>query len=368
MKIVYNGHYGAMNTGDDAFVEVASWGTQKFWGANDHCFLASKIPIVQNKKAQYYFPYQNKFSFVKAISKVTKADVFLSAGGSTLYKNIGLKDLRYYAGLKKSLNSDSQIGAIGVSIGPFKSLQDEKSVVSYLKKLDFLSLRDQRSFDVAQSFDLNCKPINAFDLAALLPDIYKLDIRKSVSSKKKVIGISVCNYESYIQGDLDNEKRRNKFIIAVLASLSDLDRELELKFLKFNGDPKIGDGLLTDYFVNELKKYTNLTLTVVDYFKETREMYEVIHNCDLIISTRMHASIFACFANTPFLLVEYHKKCTDFLESVGQDSTYRLHDGEVEVTQVTGVISEILNGNYTQPSKRAQAKSKSLLNFTETLL
>lgn len=29
--ILFTGYYGQMNTGDDAFVQVASWGASKYW-------------------------------------------------------------------------------------------------------------------------------------------------------------------------------------------------------------------------------------------------------------------------------------------------------------------------------------------------
>ena len=33
MKAVFSGYYGHKNTGDDAFVEVAAWGSKKYWCA-----------------------------------------------------------------------------------------------------------------------------------------------------------------------------------------------------------------------------------------------------------------------------------------------------------------------------------------------
>ena len=41
MKIVYEGFYGYKNAGDDAFIEVSSWGAEKYWNCKNH-----KEPIV----------------------------------------------------------------------------------------------------------------------------------------------------------------------------------------------------------------------------------------------------------------------------------------------------------------------------------
>src|SRR5690606_3170401 len=143
MNITYNGHYGARNTGDDAFVEVAAWGTEKFWGVKDHCFLAKELPGIITDNVRNHFPYSNYYSFLESLLLVYKSDIFLSAGGSTLYAALKKTDLRYYAQYKKAIKRTSRIGAIGVSLGPYKSLKDEKEVVAYLKKMDFLALRDE---------------------------------------------------------------------------------------------------------------------------------------------------------------------------------------------------------------------------------
>src|SRR5690606_1405304 len=110
-----------------------------------------------------------------------------------------------------------KLGAIGVSVGPFKSLGDERSIREYIKQLDFISLRDRRSFEFVRSIDnLSCDPVCAFDLAALLPKIYNYNfVRKT--AEKIIIGISVCPYESIGNPkSIKNEHRRNKQIIDLI--------------------------------------------------------------------------------------------------------------------------------------------------------
>ena len=44
MKITYEGFYGFKNAGDDAFVEVSSWGAQKFWSCTNNVFIGAQLP------------------------------------------------------------------------------------------------------------------------------------------------------------------------------------------------------------------------------------------------------------------------------------------------------------------------------------
>ena len=44
MKITYEGFYGFKNAGDDAFVEVSSWGAQKYWSCTNNVFIGAHLP------------------------------------------------------------------------------------------------------------------------------------------------------------------------------------------------------------------------------------------------------------------------------------------------------------------------------------
>ena len=108
---------------------------------------------------------------------IERTKAFISAGGSTFQSEISGANTKYIALQSKLKRKDKfNIGAIGVSIGPFENIKKELSVIEYLKRLDFLALRDTRSFEFVKSLSLDYEPIKAFDLAALLPSIYEVVI------------------------------------------------------------------------------------------------------------------------------------------------------------------------------------------------
>ncbi|OYD41875.1 polysaccharide pyruvyl transferase family protein [Sphingobacterium cellulitidis] len=371
--LLFNGYYGYFNTGDDAFVEIANWGATKFWEKNDIRFLIkgnNKPTTISPVKA---FPLNLPYSYEiqqNLLIKGTKA--FVSAGGSTLNSRIETQRPKFLALNRKLKDKRFVIGAIGVSVGPFKTKEDEISIVKYLKNLNFLALRDVASFDYVDSLNLDYKPVLAFDLAGLLPEIYRefpnTDFALK-SSSKKIICISVCNYESYfVGGNLENQKRRNRLMRELLINLDNCRNDCHFKFIIINGNPSTGDVNLTFELINKVG-FKNNTFEVVPYDSSPKNVFHLISNCDLVLTIRLHAGIFACFADVPFLMVEYHKKCSDFLSDIGYDDSFRMYDFSIELALALGKINNILDNksNYIFPKHLDLMRLRSMKNFTSIL-
>jgi polysaccharide pyruvyl transferase WcaK-like protein len=230
--------------------------------------------------------------------------------------------------------------------------------------MDFLSVRDRRSFDFVSSIDLPYTPVNAFDLAALLPEVYAnvTTDRIETTDDQKIIGISVCNYEQYIGGDLSKEQQRLTYIKNLLNQLPK-DDKLLFRFFVINGNSRFGDYKITQEISEKLQ---GRRIEIIQYQNKVHDVWQAIQSCDLIISTRLHASIFACYSGVPFFLIEYHQKCSDFLLDVGQDESYRIYDGDADIDSVVSEISKILyDGIYIKPLYLRETIEKSRLNFKE---
>ncbi len=361
MKITFEGFYGFQNAGDDAFVEVASWGSRKYWKCDNNVFLGKTIPETKYPINSTQFLKGIKgFDRLNLLNHLAFSDYMVSAGGST-FGNLPFHSNKSFAKKFQQINRKLKLGAIGVSVGPFNSTQDERAVEKYLKSLDFLALRDTRSFLYAESLDLPYKPIKAFDLAALLPNIF--GAFNNNESYKRTIGISICNYESYTGGNLSQENKRNTYfhdLVNILAATTDVN----FKIFIINGNPKTGDWDVSQQLISKLDESR---ITIIPYLGNVEKTWEAISSCSLVISTRLHASIFACYAKVPFMLLEYHKKCTDFLNDVGQMEKYRLYDAQKPIDQVVPIIQEILNGSYEAPRNLQDTIDLSLRNFTQTI-
>lgn len=362
MKITYEGFYGFQNTGDDAFIEVCAWGARKYWNCEHNSFFGKLLP-------QTVFPINKKrVSIGKGIDRavlireLSNSDYYISAGGSTFMeipfhsnKAVG----RHYKKMKKNLH----LGGIGVSIGPFNNIQDEKAVIKYLKACDFLALRDSRSYNYAKSLDLPYEPVHAFDLAALLPLVYANIPRSSVINGKKVVGISVCLYESFVHGDIIQEQKRISFF-KELVELINKHCDVHFKVFIINGNKKRKERAVSEDLMENIEEDR---ISIVPYSPTVHKTWQEIASCDVMISTRLHAAIFACYAEVPFFLIEYHKKCTDFLEDVGQNEIYRMYDAGIRPAEILPIILKVLEGTYTAPKNIAKTVEMAALNFTQTV-
>lgn len=360
--IIFSGYYGRKNSGDDAFVEVASWGAKALWNKGNIRFFANESELPRTIFPKKGYPIKLPLTYgIQQKFLIERSKAFISAGGSTFHSEIKGSNTKYAVlQSKQRREGEFKIGAMGVSIGPFKSVKAELSVAEYLKRLDFLTLRDKRSYNFVKSLDLDYDVVRSFDLAALLPSIYKY---KKGELKEKSIGVALCNYESYIHGDMENQKRRNNQVVSLLKEIDKQDA-VNFKFYIFNGNQKNGDEDLTLKTIEKCQLKNRYE--TIRYTPLVKQTWESIATCDFMISTRLHGAIFACFANVPFVLIEYHQKCSDFLMDVGYDEDLRVYDITTDVKNTSNQILEVVNDirKYNKPMYLDKMKDLSLLNFS----
>lgn len=368
-KIIFEGYYRHENTGGDAFIEVSAWGAEKYWESKNNFFLSRSLPKIKHSASCF-----GKQSFrgqycIESLLQLRDADAVITSGGSTFEKTPHALHIRNLSLLKKKMNKSLVLGAIGVSIGPYKNAEHEKAIINYLKELDFLALRDEYSYQLALSYNLSYKPINAFDLAALLPHIYNPAPVK-VDYKEKVLGISACYFERYrgVENSTSEEHRTN-YLKRLLLEVS-RKTNVKLRFFIFNGNVIKGDQQITYSIINYLTSKNVTNIEILPYNTRTNFMYNKVSECNVLLSVRLHASIFACFSQVPFFLLEYHRKCSDYLNSIGYHEDYKIGDGTKDIANTVEQITAILENrnNYVLPKHLASCKEKALRNFTSVNL
>ncbi len=365
-KINFFGYYGYKNTGDDSFIEVSSWGAINYWNFEELIFTVNNTPIIQTSNITF-----NKIPNIKGLNilykrfSILKSENIVFAGGSLFSNDILITDEISFFNLKNKLFKNKQFGAIGVSIGPFKSSVIEKKYIEIFKKFNFLTLRDKKSFDIACSYNLPFKPILTFDLAALLPKIYGHKFIKT----NNALGISVCNYESYIKdGNIKSENERNLYVLNLISRVcQNFDTSLKINFYIFNGNDINGDYKLTNFYIFELNKIGFYNINIFNYNNNVKAVWDSIRYSDVFLTTRLHASIFAYLQNIPFFLLEYHRKCTDFLDTIHYPNEQRIYKSidclEIDINNISNVLAN--KNNYILPDNPIIYEDLSLMNFTQ---
>jgi len=119
------GYYGQKNMGDDAFGLIAIWGIKKYWGATV-TLLSSRGPESNREKIYFSFPKQQRFRgefLFYVLARSLKSYRVVLAGGSILHSRQKILSINGIIFLLSKLGL-CKIGAIGVSLGPFKTPKD----------------------------------------------------------------------------------------------------------------------------------------------------------------------------------------------------------------------------------------------------
>lgn len=330
-RIVGGGYYGMKNYGDDLFGIVSAQAAREFW-KNDTFRLV--CPPIQGFEASYsvpgWFPrdiYASFNALGKAsrlaflIKSVTQADRYVFCGGSVFSSSA--------SGARNTVARFSHLGlamsAVGVSIGPFSDAASEREIKALLQRFEYISLRDRASYDIAQSFDLECPVVMAGDLAGLMSRYYPAPRGHKHSQPRaaKKIAFSPCNLPENPAKGLGY---CNEFVKAITSLKGDVP--LEVVLLNLNGHSVQGDRVLCEYTRERLQTECRLNAQIINYSNVgVLGIWRIIAELDSYISVRLHGAISAFLLDVPFSLFEYHPKCSEFLVNIQKEHKLRLSEG-----------------------------------------
>lgn len=329
-SVVFSGYYGMSNFGDDVFAAVCTQAARVYWRVEDASYLSPPIRgavgrcIVPDRGLFKYFSSPGSFGRMArglALARgVSKTEMFVLGGGSILSQgSFGTRDMLVLAAAFRRL----RLSAIGVSVGPFSSIGAERSVRRFLRGCEFISVRDRYSYDVAMQLELpsTVRLVSSLDLAGNYPVLFNIP-SPSVPARKP-IGVALCRYESLVGGQIDEERMRLEAIVAAAKELAIADNRPVYVF-SLNGHAEMGDDKISR------GAYAKLISSGVDAqlfqypFTDTRVIWQLIRSCAIMLTIRLHGAIAAYLEGVPIVLAEYHQKCGDFLDDIGQPAQLRV--------------------------------------------
>ena len=356
------GWHGQLNTGDDAFAIVTKWGLQQYMHAKQ-IFMDTDISQVLSKRYSIATSY-GKGHLIPGWGRLSRnyyrsiAKGFVIAGGSLFAKEKDVlqlkKDSSYWrqAGKKQS--------AIGISVGPFQSVQHEKHTAEYLKQMSYVGFRDDYSYDWAVSQKINVPFDRAFDLAVLLPNAIKAT---PISSKsEKVLGISLLAFNS--ADNPANLEKDLQFVKNFARTTYNVTKEkgFKIKLFSICCHPGHKDDMMSQKFKEYLPDEAP-----VEIYKHNGDAYQTLaamKECSHFTSMRLHGSIFAYINQKPLLLLSYHPKCISFAKTVGLDSNFYLDISQFDREQYKESLQLLLQQtNLKTAMSLSQSQDRALLNF-----
>lgn len=359
LKIVLSGYYGMSNYGDDLFSIVSYAAAKHFWKKDIDVKIAS--PRVEEFFGQYSVP--NFFSEIYAshgtfggfarvffqAASFARVNKVVFAGGSLFTAgNFSTRDIATY-----SFRRERNLWAIGISVGPFKSISDEKKIFKFLSKFEYISTRDKISFELLASSNLDCSIVESADLAGLTNMVFPKKDRFPIELNETFfnLGFSPC----YIPGNSALSKHYCDIFLD-FASKIRTEKQLLVKIICLNQHPQVGDLDLCFYVKSKLEE-RGINCCLIKYKDMgVLKTWDLISTLDFYVTVRLHGAVTAFLNNVKFHCIEYHRKSTDFLDFIGMPNGFRV-EPEVSVESLEDTFNKsfslMLPSRFESMSKRS---------------
>lgn len=296
MKILVKA-YLANNLGDDLMLNILF---NRYPNYTFHVIGLNECNNRGLRKFKNVKSIKGKFNIIRSIPSF---DAFIIIGGSMFQDTPeSIKDYTNDFYLCKILKFfKKRFYIMGCNIGPFITWGCLPILTKLFKLADFISVRDEESYNFLKSINLENKALYP-DIVFSLPD-QNLGIH---TAQKKTLGISIINLASnleYKQAYIDKISE----IIKVFKNKYD-----EIILFAFESGVQ-NDEIVIDQIINSLNcsKITKKT-----YNGSIRSFLNAFKKCDLIIGTRFHSIVLALKYGIKFIPIIYNQKAENLLNDL----------------------------------------------------
>lgn len=360
-RVLLSGYYGFKNTGDDVLLAASAWGARRSYGAEiGLAAKASALPVFPGSgliRAAY--PAVQRWRGEHRIRlwlEALRSRAIVFGGGSVFHTTARLahvENLLRLAGRGPHL-------AAGVSIGPFRSIAEERACARVLGRLAFLGLRDAESAALARALAPHVQSRLTFDLAPLLLLLENGSLEPPAA--RRGLGIALCDHERFTNGDIRREALRRERLAAVLRAI---DRDLfdELVLVDFNGHPELGDRRIHAEIL-AMAREAGIPARHEPYDPRPLAVLRTVAGLRAMLAMRLHACVFGFLARTPSVILSYHPKSHGWAEQIGAPPSL-VHDSvDFDPREIARVVELALQGRAPAPALSVEtAVERARLNF-----
>ena len=351
LRASFTGYYGMRNFGDDLFGAICASASRRFWNASPRVVGPHIAAVDSRYTIPGWYPVSayggtgplgkasRLYSFMRG---VRGTDLMVLGGGSVIN---GRTVFREPMMLSARRRGRLQLAAVGVSVGPFESPAAEESSRIFISELSYLAVRDHRSYELAMEMGAGDRLHRGRDLAGLLPMLIPLSQRPPLPARGEAlrIGIAPCRYSPRPGYDAPAAQTVQNSLVQSLKGL-DKDYKLQVDVFSLNEHPVHGDVALSQNLLRELSAH-GISARHVRYLHcDPIAAARAIGQCDVYVSTRLHGAIVAYMLGVPFMIVEYHPKCTDFADDIALPASRRITAQNEDISAFNRGLEAMLAG------------------------
>lgn len=351
IDVAISGYYGFNNSGDDAILS-AILNELKSQCPNISATVLSQNP--NETAAEYDVRAIDRFDIFEIVALLKRTKLLISGGGSLIQDVTSSKSLYYYIALiwlAKFCGAKVMLYANG--IGPVNKKINRRLVKAVLKKVDYITLREESSkkeLERIVSRQVKCMVTADPVFAAELED----DDEANVAIQRAGIG--------------ENEK----FFVVSVREWDTLEDEFENKicefcdwvYQKYNVKPfvipmqSIQDANISE----EIETYISVPHGVCRDGYSPEIMMGIIRKAEFVVGMRLHTLIYAVKEGVPGIALDYDPKVAAVMKSIDLRYSQKIED--VDVDKLCEFADEImesrdeLRGKIREKSQRFSELAK----------
>jgi polysaccharide pyruvyl transferase WcaK-like protein len=296
VSLSVHGFFGMKNFGDDLFCCAAEQvagrhfpGARSFLAAPplDGCGLESLFPqAIPTKWFSRPDALGAGIRMMTGSRAFTRTSTLVLAGGSVATRLAGVRRAQAHA----SRFLPKRWIALGISVGPFVNDADEGMVADFLRRFQFIGVRDTASLERCHDFGLADRAVMMGDLVALLRWPESPDTRTG----GRVVMVPCRSASAGLWSNMVQLAVDSGHAVAVLS---------------LNSHPDYGDDEIArdnhEYLAQSgvdsiLLRYQDLGVA---------DAWNLLGGARAVISGRLHGAISAYLQGVPFALIDYQEKC-----------------------------------------------------------
>ncbi|WP_026672880.1 polysaccharide pyruvyl transferase family protein [Alkalihalobacterium bogoriense] len=244
-------------------------------------------------------------SYADFESKIQDADFLVIGGGNMIFDidKHSNSASRFNSFIEIAKKRDIKVFVTSIGIGPFTTWQQEKEAVDALRRCDYISFRDQKSYDIFTKHTDNLKDVFiSVDPVFFLPYSLKPSISNSL-----VIGLNIFNSKLI----KDSERDYVQLIEGYVKLAEGLTNKIGAKVVMFSTDLSDYETIYDVY--NRLSEKQNFEVREINGLDSLIELYSEI---SILVGTRMHAMIIAYTQHIPVIGLSWQPKVDAFFDII----------------------------------------------------
>ncbi len=280
-KYCISGYYGFDNFGDETILKILVENLKKF---DSQITVFSSNPLKTSKNLEVNSV--KSFDLKGVIKSLKASDCLVSGGGSLLQDVTSKKSLIYYLGvifLAQLFKKKTIIFAQG--IGPINDNFLQKITKILLKKVDYISVRDEKSLALLNTWGIN---------ANLCSDpVWNIELKKVEKTDK--IGIQLRDFSLL----------NDEFLINLAENINKNYSDKEILILSLQNKLDLD---VCNKFSDILKGINSKINCKVVENTSNEEVINIISSLNTLIAMRYHACLIAIKSQVKLLPISYDIK------------------------------------------------------------